>query len=1012
MKGGMLGRFAAGGAMAMWLLQSVPLAAAQPAQSQALAQLAAEVQAAEDLSAIKRLQRSYGFFVDKGMWADVAEYFTDDAVANYPAGTFIGKESIREHLYRNVGGVPMGQVGLGDGRLYNHFSIQPVVHLNPDGQTASGRWRVIAMFGSLGGSATWAEGIYEMRYAKVGGSWKIAQLDYYSGFGAPYASGWVAPQAAGAGAASPSGQAVAATPPARPRRQLAHAADRERDVACEGFPAACIAPFHYSNPGSKPTPVWTAAAAAAPRGDARQQAGLLLARAQRLADEQAVENLQRVYGYYLDRAYWDQLADLFADNATIEYAQQGVYVGKRRIREYFGQRGPHGLVPGWMNDHIQLQTVVTVSADGRQAWARSREWSMTGHYDKDGQWSEGIYENRYVKQDGVWKIQSLHYYPTFITDYAQGWGKDAKAASSLLPGLPPDLPPTSRYEIYPKAHVPPYHYANPVTGKAIQYPAPQAGGPTPQQARAALARVGKLEPIAVRDAEAAAGEAATLVARVKSVHEIENLESAYGYYLDKNLWTDLADLFDPQQGSIELAHRGVYRGAKVREFLVKVFGRGQEGPVAGRLGNHIQMQPVITLSADGNSAKIRQRMLQQMSQGGRASLGGAIYENEAVRGADGVWRFGKVNAWNTFSAGYEGGWAKGATRGMPGPNADIVAPDSPPTREIAMFPVVYEIPYHYANPVTGRTELPPLVAMAQQLKDYPMPPPAAPRSNAPAGMPADVAAKLREVGAKIDPGAAALYAPLHAQLKHDGVEVRRDLAYGPHERHRADVYLPREAGRNRPLLVFVHGGGFARGAKSTPGSFSYDNIGYWAAEHGLVGVTINYRLAPQFQYPAGAEDVARVVDWLRKQARQLGADPRRIFLWGHSAGGAHVADYLVRTRNAPVAGAILMSGIYQLGDTVSVWKDYYGEDVSKYPERTSLPKLIEARLPMLAVWAELDPPNFVPDTEQLVAGRQARGTPVVPLKLPNHSHLSESYAVGTADESLTGPLLQFIQSTR
>jgi triacylglycerol lipase len=1001
MKGGMLGRFAAGSAMALLCLCQAPQAgAAQPVPEQPLAQLAAEVQAAEDVSAIKRLQRTYGFFVDKGMWTDLAEYFTDDAVANYPAGTFIGKQSIREHLYRNVGGVPLGQVGLGDKRVYNHFSIQPVVHLDPGGRTASGRWRVIAMFGTFGGGATWAEGIYEMRYAKVGSAWKIARLDYYSGFGAPYDTGWVAPQ-------------VAAT---RPRRQLAHAADRERDVACEGFPAACIAPFHYGNPGTRPTPAWTASAVAPLRGDARQQAGLLLARAQRLADEQAVENLQRVYGYYLDRAYWDQLADLFADNATVEYAQQGVYVGKKRIRDYFGQLGPHGLVPGWMNDHIQLQTVVTVSADGRQAWARSREWSMTGHYNKDGQWSEGLYENRYVKQDGVWKIAALHYYPTFITDYAQGWGKDAQPAPGTLAALPPDLPPTSRYEIYPKAHVPPYHYTNPVTGKPVTYPAMTAGGPTPQQAQAALARVGKLAPAAARDAAAAARDAATLVARVKSVHEIENLESAYGYYLDKNLWTDLADLFDPQQGSIELAHRGVYRGPKVRDFLVKVFGRGEEGPVAGRLGNHIQMQPVVTLAADGNSAKIRQRMLQQMSQGGRASLGGAVYENEAVRGSDGVWRFSKVNAWNTFSAGYEGGWARGATRGMPGPNADIVAPDSPPTRQIAMFPVVYEIPYHYANPVTGRTELPPLVAMAQQLKDYPMPAPAAPpRSNAPAGMPADVAAKIREAGAKIDPGVTPLYAGLHAALRHDGVEVRRDQAYGPHERHRADVFMPREAGgaagKGRPLLVFVHGGGFTRGAKSTPGSFSYDNIGYWAAGHGVVGVTINYRLAPQFQYPAGAEDVGRVVDWLRKHAKEFGADPKRIYLWGHSAGGAHVADYLVRNPRAPVAAAILMSGIYELGSTVSIWKDYYGEDVAQYPARSSLPKLVELKLPILAVSAELDPPNFVPDTEKLIAGRQARGTPVTPLKLPNHSHLSESYAIGTADESLSGPLLRFIEST-
>ena len=169
--------------------------AAEPDNRERLARVAYNVQAAEDISDIKRLQRSYGYFVDKGLWTDVAEFFTDDAVAKYPAGTFIGKASIREHLYRNVGNVPVGQVGLGEGRLYNHMNIQPVVHLDHGGSTASGRWRAYAMFGSYGGGATWAEGVYEIQYRKEGGVWKISQLDYYPGFGASYATGWVAPQA-------------------------------------------------------------------------------------------------------------------------------------------------------------------------------------------------------------------------------------------------------------------------------------------------------------------------------------------------------------------------------------------------------------------------------------------------------------------------------------------------------------------------------------------------------------------------------------------------------------------------------------------------------------------------------------------------------------------------------------------------------------------------------------------------------------------------------------------------
>ena len=71
-------------------------------------------------------------------------------------------------------------------------------------------------------------------------------------------------------------------------------------------------------------------------------------------------------------------------------------------------------------------------------------------------------------------------------------------------------------------------------------------------------------------------EAERQVGRVKDFHEIDNLESGYGYYLDKNLWTDLANLF-AEDGTIELAQRGMYIGReRVRGFLFNVFG--QEGP--------------------------------------------------------------------------------------------------------------------------------------------------------------------------------------------------------------------------------------------------------------------------------------------------------------------------------------------------------------------------------------------------------------------------------------------------
>ena len=134
------------------------------------------------------------------------------------------------------------------------------------------------------------------------------------------------------------------------------------------------------------------------------------------------------------------------------------------------------------------------------------------------------------------------------------------------------------YEIYPKAHVPPYHYRNPVTGEAPHYP----GGRRPEcrarrRGTRRLCRSASTRR-ARRTSTRRSLQAERTVERVKDYHELDNLQSAYGYYLDKNLWNNLADLF-AKDGSIELAQRGVYKGQKrVREFLFAVFGRGREGP--------------------------------------------------------------------------------------------------------------------------------------------------------------------------------------------------------------------------------------------------------------------------------------------------------------------------------------------------------------------------------------------------------------------------------------------------
>jgi acetyl esterase/lipase len=282
------------------------------------------------------------------------------------------------------------------------------------------------------------------------------------------------------------------------------------------------------------------------------------------------------------------------------------------------------------------------------------------------------------------------------------------------------------------------------------------------------------------------------------------------------------------------------------------------------------------------------------------------------------------------------------------------------------------------------------------------------------GMPPELAAALRAIGARIETQRTAeLYAPLQPQEPYAWLAVTRDLKYGPHERHALDVFTTHDAGADKPVIVFVHGGGFARGAKRTEGTPFYDNIGLWAAGHDLVGVTMNYRLAPESAWPSGIEDVTAAVTWLKANAAQFGGSPGKVVLWGHSAGAAHVADYVAnvakRGVSAGIVGAVLTSGFYDLGTEVSLWRVYYGEDVATYAERSSLPGLVASAVPLLVTDAELDPDLFRTETDKLVAARTAARRPIERVHLAGHSHISEIYAVGTGDRSLSIPVLEFVR---
>lgn len=293
-----------------------------------------------------------------------------------------------------------------------------------------------------------------------------------------------------------------------------------------------------------------------------------------------------------------------------------------------------------------------------------------------------------------------------------------------------------------------------------------------------------------------------------------------------------------------------------------------------------------------------------------------------------------------------------------------------------------------------------------------------PGTAQPGSMPPDIAARLAGIGRVIEVAQTnAIYAPLHPTEAYAGVTVMRDVAYGAHARHRLDIFAPDRIGGARAVLLFVHGGAYVRGDKHTPGGPFFDNIALWAVRHGMIGVTMNYRLAPQATWPSGAQDVGAAIAWLRANIGDHGGDASRLFALGSSAGANHVATYIAfpdlhQAGGVGLAGAILQSG--SPFDTnvfdMTPYTDYFGADPARYPAQSPTPGLLKTPVPLMLVWAGLEPPGIERESVNLDAALRRTHRPVTTLVLKTHSHISAMNAIGTADTELTDQMLAFVKS--
>ena len=258
--------------------------------------------------------------------------------------------------------------------------------------------------------------------------------------------------------------------------------------------------------------------------------------------------------------------------------------------------------------------------------------------------------------------------------------------------------------------------------------------------------------------------------------------------------------------------------------------------------------------------------------------------------------------------------------------------------------------------------------------------------------------------------------------------IQRNVPYAEpkNERQTLDVYAPPNAG-NRPIIFWIHGGGWVRGDKSEvkmkPAAF---------VDRGYVFVAINYRFVPNATIKEITGDVAKALHWVHSNAQQYGGDPNSIFVMGHSAGAQLAALVCIDDRYLQAEGLSLrmVKGCVPVdGDTYDVatqvkmveevpQRPYFDSHRRKFGHEAALVDLSAVTHvardkgipPFLIVHVADYPESRTGLQSHLLATRLIHhgGVSARVLSVPGKTHVTLDSDLGTPGDATTDAILQFV----